>query len=559
VPTKDWGAIFKPHNWVFFVLPYDNAFAFKWWFIGYLLLLSCYFFILAQLPGKRLFAALISIAIFFSPFIQWWYLSSTLGSIYYCLFIAMVFMSLLKASSMRKRIVLGGVLGYLLVSFALILYPPFQLACLLAISAFMIGFLLENIKKIDKQVVVKNLGTIIISGILAGIIVLLFLHAHSDAVSAIEKTVYPGKRTVLSGGFDLVHLFSSHLAVQFQDVLKANNYSIPQVGIYNQSESSNFILLIPFLFLPGLWLLWKKYKQQRQIDWPLLTTSLAFILFLIRLYVPHFNWFFKLLLLDKVPNKRLVIGIGLLGVIYSLLFVRQLLSNQKIKINRYAVLIYVVLIFAIEAILGYYAHHRFPGFIGLNKAILLSIPIPVIIYLLISKRFVLAALGLVAFSAFSSAGINPLYRGTAIITQTPLSQEIRKISKSYKDRWVIEPAYLENFAIINGSPSLTGTYAYPQISLWHPIDSGRQQDIYNRYAHVTFNLDRNPNKQVPTQFDYAVTDHFSVLTEPCSVFLRQEGVGLLLTEVPLSKSDECLKLIDKVIYPAKAFYIYKIY
>ena len=68
VPYKDWSELFKPHNLVFFVLPFDNAFAFKWWVMSYLLLLSCYFFILALLPKKKFLAVTISLALLFSPF-----------------------------------------------------------------------------------------------------------------------------------------------------------------------------------------------------------------------------------------------------------------------------------------------------------------------------------------------------------------------------------------------------------------------------------------------------------------------------------------------------------
>src|SRR3990167_10013222 len=33
-PYKEWSVIFKPQNLAFFFIPFDNAFAFKWWFMG---------------------------------------------------------------------------------------------------------------------------------------------------------------------------------------------------------------------------------------------------------------------------------------------------------------------------------------------------------------------------------------------------------------------------------------------------------------------------------------------------------------------------------------------
>src|SRR5258708_6734142 len=63
VPYKDWSAVFRPQNLVFFALPFQYAFALKWWIMAYLLVLSCYFFVLFFFPKKRLMAAAISLAL----------------------------------------------------------------------------------------------------------------------------------------------------------------------------------------------------------------------------------------------------------------------------------------------------------------------------------------------------------------------------------------------------------------------------------------------------------------------------------------------------------------
>jgi hypothetical protein len=49
VPYKSWSELFIPQNWSFFVLPVDYAFAFKWWFIGFFMMLCCYLFCLQLL------------------------------------------------------------------------------------------------------------------------------------------------------------------------------------------------------------------------------------------------------------------------------------------------------------------------------------------------------------------------------------------------------------------------------------------------------------------------------------------------------------------------------
>ncbi|HEV7453669.1 MAG TPA: hypothetical protein VGO07_00250, partial [Candidatus Saccharimonadales bacterium] len=73
VPYAEWSQIFKPHNLAFFVLPLEFAFALKWWLMAWLLIISCYFFVLSLLPGRRLLAAGISLSLLCGGMIQWWY------------------------------------------------------------------------------------------------------------------------------------------------------------------------------------------------------------------------------------------------------------------------------------------------------------------------------------------------------------------------------------------------------------------------------------------------------------------------------------------------------
>ena len=47
VPYKDWSILFRPQNLIFFTLPIEYAFAFKWWFLAWLLCMSVYLFLLA--------------------------------------------------------------------------------------------------------------------------------------------------------------------------------------------------------------------------------------------------------------------------------------------------------------------------------------------------------------------------------------------------------------------------------------------------------------------------------------------------------------------------------
>jgi hypothetical protein len=554
LPYKEWSEAFKPHNLAFFVLPFEQALAFKWWFMGYLLILSCYFFILTMLPGKKLLATILACAVFFSAFVQWWYQYAALGSLYYSLFLLITFIYILRSHSRLKTMLLSGLFAYLLVSFVLILYPPFQVACGLAVAAFGMGFLIQSFNVLPRKDLLKKIGLLILSIILAGAIVFLFVKTRSGVVHTIENTAYPGKRIVSSGGFNLPHIFAGNLGFQFRSITRTTEY-LP-IWFNNQSETSNFILLLPFLLLPSAIILYRDYRQRKPADWPLLLVSLLFFVFLAWLCVPHLQLLGKVLQLNKVPLTRLLIGIGLLNLLQLVLFIRRSPDITGKLFQKKPVLVYAALIFIFELLIGLHAERAFPGFISFDRVVLFAIPIPVIVYLLLRKHFEWAAAGLLAFSLFTSVWINPLYQGTSVITQTPLSKAIQSISSHDNGKWVVEDTRFENFALLNGAHSLSGVYAYPQLNIWQ--QTGADEKIYNRFAHTSFGFDRDTTTNIPTRLELEAPDYFQVITEPCGSFLQKEGVHFIIAGNPLNSQDSCLKLIDTVKYPDVTAYIYRI-
>jgi hypothetical protein len=352
----------------------------------------------------------------------------------------------------------------------------------------------------------------------------------------------------------LDHLLSGHLDFQLQFTYKASKYQLPAQGITNQSEDSNFILPIVFLLLPAAYLALSGKKSGRIQPWALGIMGLTFLILVAWLFIPHLNLLSKLLLLTKVPQNRLIIGLGLLNFLFVAEFIRQSRTAAKRNWPKWGPLIYTAFIFFIELSLAIHAKNSFPGFIGLYRTLLFSLPVPIIIYLLLIRRFTLAALGWAAFSVFMTAGVHPLYKGTGIITNTPLSESVREIATHDKGYWAVEDAYLENFAFLNGAHSLSGIYSYPQLDIWRQI-KGADPDTYNRYAHTNFTFYRDGGNS-PDRVELAGGDHFGVDTEPCSQFVKNNKVHFILTDVPLGPSASCAHVIKTVKYPALTAYIY---
>lgn len=552
VPYKNWSIIFKPHNLVFFVLPLENAFALKWWLMGYLLIVSCYFFVLSLLPNKKLIAASLALALFFSAFVQWWYAYGTLGTLYYSLFIATATLYLFRQKLLWRKILLGLIISYLLVCFVLVLYPPFQISCGLVLGTFLLGYFIQNYSKMEKKEFLYNLlilfGSIVVSLGIVGSYIL----TRSNVINTINNTVYPGTRSIESGGTYGYHFMSSNLGYQFISNINTSKYLIDGQHISNQSEASNFLLLIPFLFIPAVYLLYYDRKKKQKMDWLLLLLSILFLILLLEAFVPAFTTLSKLFLLSKVGGSRVLIGIGLLNLIYLVLFIKNYSKNKFIYAKSKAI-IYSLIVLAIELVVGFHAYLYDTGFIRLRDVILFSIPIPLVIYLLIRKRFSAAILIYLLFSIFITYRVNPLYKGLSIVTDNSLSQAIQKYGDNNNKAWVSEGGYLENIALDNGMKSVSATYVYPQFSMWDTI-KGANKFVYDRYAHVGVEVVNNPNQQ--TQLNLLQTDSFAILTSSCSQYLKSKNVGFIVTPVVLTTG--CVRLVDKLSYPFTTIYIYSV-
>ncbi|MFF0155457.1 hypothetical protein [Micromonospora sp. NPDC005203] len=554
VPYKEWSVAFKPHNLAFLVLPFDFAFAFKWWLMGYLLILSCYFFVLALMPRQRWFAAGLSLALFFSPFVQWWYQYVTLSSMYYALFAATVLILLVRSKRLLVTVAWGALLAYLLTCFALVLYPPFQIACVLAVTPFAIGYLIEQGRILQRRLLLRQLSIVAASLAVAGAVIGAFIATRLTVIETMQSTVYPGERVVESGGFDLLHLFSGHTSLGLQFAEKAELYQVMD----NQSENSNFLLVFPYLVVPSMILLYLLYRAQRAIDWPLLLANLTLLGALVWLSVPHLDLVGKILFLSLVPHTRLLIGIGLLSVIGVVLVVRRLQDERSTKPGFKVVVGYALVVLLVQVLLSLHVQRAFPGFMQSRGFLLSIIPIPLVVFLLLRQRFTWAVSVLLAFSVAMTVFIHPLYRGTAALTRTPLAESIRTINAEDPGAaWVTDVGSIQSFASMSGARSLSGVYAYPQLDLWRTADEQGEQDaVYNRYAHVWFVFDRDPARDSPTTFDLPTPDHFEVATEPCGSFLQQHQVRYLVTATALD--EPCLELRETVRYPAATFLIYKI-
>jgi len=561
VPYKEWSVIFKPQNLAFLVLPLEVAFAFKWWLLLYLLILSVYFFTLRLFPGRRLLAVLTALGFGFSPFVFWWYQTTTIASLFYGFFILILGMRILNGEPVQlpqggrrlerrtSFIIYTALLTYLLVSFALVFYPPFQVPVAIGVAAFLLGYLLK-LRFSDKlygslKQLLKPLALFGVALVLTGAIGLAFVKTRSQALGDITHTVYPGARVVSAGGFPVDRMLATFLQPQLQRGAHGPHYYT------NQSESSNFILLLPYLLIPGVVLTVYDWRKRGCPDWVFVGIQGAAALLLANLFVPHFQLLYHLLMLDKVPHERLALGLGFIGLLH-LLYTMKLVERVKVGYRKLTMVAagYTLICLGVGLLVGRYTHQHFPLFIG-NKWLIIALVAAfcLIIYMVLIRRFVLAMGLLLAFAFVSIVHIHPLYQGLGILAHNRVVDTMESVSGP-KDTWAtLDQIYLENFGLLSDRNSLSGVQFYPDIPFWRQIEGPAGDAIYNRYAHVVFTA----NPDFPA-IQLMQLDSF-IVKFACTPFVEQH-ITYVLTQQPLFYG--CVEHVSTITYPAQTFYIYRV-
>lgn len=552
IPYRDWSTLFKPQNLSFFVLPFEYAFAFRWWFMAYLLVMGAYFFILRFLPGMYLLAIIIALSLFLSPFVQWWYIHATLGCLAYSFFVMLAFTKISDAKNNRNRILWGGVLAYSLVCFILIFYPPFQIPCGIVMLAFCLGYLADQSSG-EKNALKPTLLVTVASVAVALSISTLFVVQRQSTVSAIRNSSYPGHRTVESGGYDFTQPFVGHLALVFQSDRRASNFVNGGVTT-NQSEASGFVLAA-LLLLPIMLL--KIIKSSREFPRKTIFFIIgALVVFISWLYLPGLDFIGKITLLNRVPGNRLIIGLGLINFILLACFI-AFYAKAGQKTSRSQAILYSLALLVACIVLNFYIYHRYTGLITGLEVLLLALPLPIFSYLFLAQKFKLAAGCLLVLSVLSTFYVNPLYRGVGVVRSSEILQSIKRLSAQYPGAWVTENSMTENFALMVGANTFSGVYLYPQPDVWDDMDNV-DVETYSRYAHVSFVFDRDTERTTPTSISLSAPDNFKVTTEPCSDFLRMKSVTYLLVTERLAEDEPCISEVTKTVYPEITFYAYRL-
>ncbi|HEL3863852.1 TPA: hypothetical protein UM690_000861 [Stenotrophomonas maltophilia] len=290
LPLLDWGLLFKPYHWAFFILPPANAYSFFFMFMAMAFLCGWALF-LRQLRVPPLAAVLVALTLYFSPYVQVWW-TTNWGAFALAPWVAVAW---LRIDNRWLRILASA---YALVVWLLaVAYPPFIISALLAMGVLVLAF------RRDALTVARLLD----AAVAGGLALLAFLGYFHEAIEIVRNTVYPGQRESAGGGVSPVAL----LTHGFPNLMTRGFYPLPAFEPSNACEIAVFSSLLPlFTAVLADWTQVLRWARGHRLSLGVLVAGIALVACWIFLPVPLRIG--QLTGLSMVPPTRALLALGLL-------------------------------------------------------------------------------------------------------------------------------------------------------------------------------------------------------------------------------------------------------
>lgn len=520
-PTNHWSTIFKPYNWSFFILPGDYAIITRWWLRAAFLLISLYV-VLLKITNKNITVSILTVlSIFFSPFIQWWYSTNIGETVGFMMTILALTLSILEDKKTKTIIYKSLFLYYCLTAFMLTLYPPFLIATGWVVVTIVVSHIYKN-----KKLFIKSAIALLVSGVLTLTTTYVYFQNFHQEIALVKNTVYPGLRKITGGDFTIARLFGGIYNIEL-----LGETSKQEQLFTNQSEASNFILLTPII-LVGI--LFSKNRKPHPIEIGLIafsTIAYIWLLFGLPETLP------TILLLNKIPHARLLLGIGLAD---GLLLAKYLSTNNTVPkkvtcITTISILLFVILI-------GLQLQQS-PALILIVSAISILITVT----LLIAKSTAIKIL--LIFSIASSALVNPLQHGLLSQQSKDFLNSVSKINETSPGKWLVYNDFiLRNYLPIMKIQTLNSTFFYPDKTFWSTLDpENKFNEQHNRFGHAIFFAENNNEIKITT----TQPDVIHVEINPCNEKITLLEVKYIIS--PTKLTGTCLEFINQL----NRYYVYK--
>jgi hypothetical protein len=538
LPVWHYTSFFRPQNWGFLFLNFDQGFSFYWNFKVFGLFLSFFFLLLLFTKNNFWLSISGSIWLLFSGFVQWWFssgamLPETITCFSVILLSTIYVVYAKKKVSIYLNMLLIVVFG---INFALFLYPPFQIPLIYLIIFLLIGYVIKTSNPKNIRLLLKRRMFLLAIVLFAIIAVLSYFYLDvKDTIKVLENTVYPGNRIVTGGGLPFTQIFSGYYSMFFTEKVFPLQYG-------NVCEASNFILFFPFLILYYAF----KYIKTKRID-PIILALISYLI-LITLWV-EFSfpvWVGKYSFLGMVPGNRALVGIGVGSIILTIIFLSDRYEEKLMQKDNFFVLILgYCLVFIGMILFSFKLNIDTSGFFSVTEIVLISALISLLVCLLIKRKsfyFFLLLLPMIIIPGFP---INPINKGLGDIENRPLVNVASEINiKNNNAEWLVFGSHWQASVLqSSGINIINGVKFIPELVKMRILDPNLSYSyVYDRYAHIEFDpiADLTEIKFVLNQADF-----YTISINPCNDKLKQLNIDYVILPDSISYHDlDCLKKLS---------------
>ena len=521
-PVLDLSIVVRVFSWGYIL--FGNEIGLSWaWVLKFIAMFIIYFELGMIITKKdKVLAVMLAVWLTFSPAIMWW---SMLDTIAFAMAIVVLFNAYIsnKNISIKKKLLIAFGMIVFLCQFAFALYPAWQVPLAYIILAFVIVDFIKYRKNLSKKDYLIMGITILIT-----ILILAYFFVTSwNGINAMMSTKYPGGRAETGGDYNFNRLTNYY-----------TNFFTPYTDDYeNPCDLAAYIfpgLSIAILLLTYIINIVKDKKIKTTLkdknNWYILAILIVLTIFLLWLACKWPSALAKISFLYTSPTKRTALIFEFGCVIVTAILAKKIFDRKEKLINNKVALAISILI----TILTYFVAKNglYANTFSTFKYVVLLIAIFAINYTFLSSNKKAFAYVIVIISLFVGGYVNPISRGTSVITDTEIAQTAVKIANEDKEGiWIGESQVNAQYLVANGLKVLNGINEYPNYDWIEKLDpEHKYEEVWNRYAHIAIILDKE------TSFDLLSTDiYFLHLTYDN---LKQLNIKYLYTNV---KADETKK------------------
>lgn len=543
VPVKHSVNVFKYWSWGFMILDMERGYAFMYNSGPFVLVIFSLLFFLLVTRNQFWLSLTGSLTLFLSSgTVAWSFIPAAIVGLCCLAFVAAIY--LLQSRTLKSSLLSSTILIWAIVSYALALYPPYQVPLAYLFSMVLIGYVVNERKSIFpiNKIAVKLLSIVGVA-IVAGLILNIFREDVQETIKAVTSTVYPGKRSEIGGTGFIANWYSEYYSWFFSD----SKFPKSWLNVCEMAHYLNFVpTLIPFSIA--------LFAFTKRIDWMIVMASLFVILMWVWIEIGFPKEIATASLMSMSPTRRSQIPMGIGSIVLLFLYLSRI-QKIDIKIPFWLTLTGILLSVAFVIYTAYVNVNDSDGiirayqtfipvifFILMNVLLLFSLKIPYRIPIFCSAIFLFL---------LPNIKINPLSVGLSPITENAFYKAVRQlVEQDPNARWIVNGNQFVTYMVTaTGAKQITGVKFIPdRKNIFSVLDPQMKRDsAYNRYAHVVFSSYIPGTGRDTVVLANQYEDGYVIAMDPCSPKLKQLNVKYMVFDHATQPVEtRCMKEVAKV-------------